>query len=169
MLISVCVSEPRLVALTVGKQKGCCLCSDWEDCCEAQGTNTLPCWSLGAQIPRVAAGDRRSARKVGAEADMAVEQGVHPVVLIAAHAELLNLMHRMKHKPQLWKTESLNKHVGSQADSLVSTTTEGNRSGSYRTENAASCILMCCSRESMCRSIWGARHIPHALKPCDSA
>ncbi len=78
-----------------------------------------------------------------AEADMVAAQGARLVVLAAAHAEALVLMYMLTHKPQLSMTESLSRHVGSPADSLVSRTTEESRSGSYRSENAASCILVC--------------------------
>lgn len=53
----------------------------------------------------------------------------------------------MKHMRLMSMIESLSSLADSPAGSLVSRMTAGNRSDSYRTENAASCILMCYNYE----------------------
>lgn len=93
--------------------------------------------------PGVAGGGRYSGSKTTAEVDMAAAPYVLHVFLIVGPAGVLDWTRMMKHIHPMSKIGSLNNLVGLQVDSLVNMTTAGNRSGSYRTENAALCNRVC--------------------------
>lgn len=84
------------------------------------------------------------------EVDMVAAQGARLGVSIDVHA-VPDSTHKMKHKPQMSKTESLHRLVDSLAGSPRGRRTVVTRSDAYRIVNAALRIQECCSCKNRAR------------------